>query len=117
MAVQVLANLPWKEILKVLPALVNAATNLWDKTKSQPKAAPINPTDEPQKQLKAIIERLQYLEESEAAQANLIKQLLEQLQGVSAGLTEISKRSNMSLYLGFGAFAVSIIALVIVVLR
>lgn len=117
MAVQALANLPWKEILKVLPALVTAATKLWDKTTSQPKSVPINPNDDPQKQLAAIIARLQYLEESESAQANLIKQLLEQLQGISAGLTEISKRSNISLFLGIGAFSVSVIALVMVVLR
>ena len=112
-----LANLPWKDILKLLPALVTAATKLWDRVTSQPKSAPINPNDDPQKQLSAIIERLQYLEESEAAQANLTKQLLEQLQGVSAGLTEISRRNNISLFLGIVAFAVSIVALVMVVLR
>jgi hypothetical protein len=117
MAAQVLASLPWKDILKVLPALVTAATKLWDRTSSQPKSAPINPNDDPQKQLTAIIERLQYLEDSEAAQANLIKQLLEQLQGVSVGLSEISRRSNISLFLGIGAFSVSIVALVIVILR
>lgn len=115
MAAQALANLPWKEILKVLPALVTAATKLWDRTTSQPKSVPINPNDEPKKQLTAIIERLQNLEESEAAQANLIKQLLEQLQGVSAGLTEISKRSNISFFLGIGALAISVIALVLAV--
>ncbi len=117
MAVQAIANLPWKEIIKVLPALIAAAKLLWDKTTSQPKSAPINPTDDPQKKLAAIIERLQFLEESEASQANLVKQLLEQLQGISEGLTEISKRSNISLFLAIGAFAVSIVTVVMVVLR
>lgn len=117
MPVQAVTNLPWKDILKVLPAILTTATKVWDKLSSKPKPAVVDPNDDPKKQIATISERLQLLEDSGVVQADLIKQTLEQLQSVSVGLSETSKRSNVALWLGTSALIVSLVALVVVVFR
>jgi hypothetical protein len=113
MAVHV-AALPWKEIIKVLPSLVTTATKLWEQMKSQPRAAQVDPNDDPRKQIAALLQRIEALENAEVAQANLVRQMIEQLQGISAGLAETSRRHTLSLVIAVAALVLSVSALGIV---
>jgi hypothetical protein len=38
------AAIPWKEILKALPAVASAAEKVWKQIAAKPKEAPIDPT-------------------------------------------------------------------------
>lgn len=111
------AQISWQVVLKYLPVVADGARILWDKWNSKSKTPFVDTKAEPKTQIATIVERLEALEASEVDQANLFKQIAEQLQGMSAGLNEVSHRSSIGLWLGIGALAMSIIALVLVALR
>lgn len=111
------AALPWKEIIKVLPALVGTATRLWEQTRAQPHAAPVDPQGDPRKQLAAMLQRLEAMEAAELAQADLVRQLTEQLQGVSTGLAELARRNTWLTIATTAALVLSATALGLVLLQ
>jgi hypothetical protein len=117
MGIGIAASLPWKDIIVALPGVAQTATDMWKKWKSNPEAPPVDQQDTPEQQLAVVIERLQALENSEAAQAKLVKEMADQLQAISAGLTEVSKRSNIALWAALAALAMSTAALVVLVVR
>jgi hypothetical protein len=117
MGLGIAANLPWKDIVLALPGVAQTATELWKKWKSKPDAPPLDRQESPEQQIAAIVERLQALEKSEVAQAGVVKEITEQLQAISTGLSEVSKRSNAALWVGAGAFIMSAATLVFVIVR
>ena len=117
MAAQVATQIPWKELIKIIPTVVVAAKELWNKWSSKTQPPLVDPQSEMKIQIATIVGRLQALESSEVDQANLMKQITEQLQGISTGLTEVSDRSSIGVWLGASALVVSCITLLLVVLR
>lgn len=117
MGIGIPTNLPWKEIVLALPGVAQTATDLWKKWKSQPDTPPLDQQDSPEQQIAAIVERLQALENSEVAQASIVKDITEQLQAISTGLNEVSKRSNAALLVAVAASLISATALVVLLLR
>lgn len=120
MLMQAVPKLPknaWKEIIAIVPAVVAGAKEVYDKWSSRSKPVPVDPQSEIKSQIAAIVERLQVLEASGVDQANLAQQIAEQLQGLSAGLTEVSGRSSMGMWFGIGSLTVSIVALLVFIIR
>lgn len=117
MGIGVAANLPWKEIILALPGVAQTATDLWKKWKSKPETTPLDQGDGPERQIAAMVERLQALENSEVEQAKVVKEMAEQLQAISAGLTEVSRRNNIALLLAAAAAIASVAALTLLLLR
>jgi hypothetical protein len=111
------AALPWKEIIKVIPTLVGTATRLWEQTRSQAHAAPVDPQDDPRRQLAAMLQRLEAMESAEIAQADLVRQLTEQLQGVSTGFAMLARRTTLLTIAATAALVLSIAALGMVLLH
>lgn len=110
-------KIPWEELVKLIPALVVSAKELWNKWGSNQKQPPVDTEAEIKTQIAAIIERLEVLETSKVDQANLMKQIAEQLQGISTGLAEVSRRSSIALLAGICSIVISLTALVTVILR
>ena len=116
MPAQVAAQLAWKEILKHLPAVIETAREIWERWNSR-RRSPVDQDAEPIVQIKSILERIDYLEDAEVKQAYLIRQISEQLQGISDGLEEVSRRIIIAHWLATAASCVSCAALLLFLLR
>ena len=106
----VAAAIPWKVILKALPMVVVTAKELWNYWSSRPKTAPVDPHADVTTQLASVGERLAALESAEAAQAKLVSQMAEQLQG-------IARRAAIAYWLGLSGLLLSCVALLLAVFR
>lgn len=110
-------HIPWDQVILHGPKVLDAATLLWDKLNSRPRPQAIDPDAEIKTQLAGIVQRLQALEDAQAASVELDKAMAEQLQGLSAGLSELSRKTAIALWTACGAMLVSVIVLAVVVLR
>jgi len=106
----VAAAIPWKVILKALPVVVVTAKELWNYWSSRPRTAPVDPNADVTTQLVSVGERLEALESAEAAQAKLVSQMAEQLQG-------IARRAAIGYWLGLSGLLLSCVALLLAVSR
>lgn len=111
--------IPWNKILEIITSdvVINGAKDLWERWDSKTNPPPVDPQSEIKTQIEVIVKRLEALEASEPDQAKLMKEIAEQLQGVSTGLIEVSRRSSTGLWIGIGAFAISCVTLLIVLLK
>ena len=106
----VAAAISWKAILKALPMVVVTAKELWNYWSSRPRTAPVDPNADMTTQLVSVGERLAALESAEAAQAKLVSQMAEQLQG-------IARRASAAYWLGLSGLLLACLALLLAVLR
>ena len=106
----VAAAIPWKVILKALPVVVVTAKELWNYWSSRPRTAPVDPNGDVATQLVSVGERLAALESAEAAQAKLVSQMAEQLQG-------IARRAAIGYWLGLSSLLLSCGALLLAAFR
>ena len=109
--------IPWSQVILHGPKVLDAATTLWGKWNSRPRPQPIDPDSEPRLQAAELAQRLQMLEEAQAANAELVKNMAEQIQGISAGLSEVSRKTIIALWLAGGALLAAVTALILVVMR
>jgi hypothetical protein len=109
--------IPWAQVMLHGPKVLDAATAMFDKWQSRPRPEAVDPNAEVRTQISSIVKRLQVLEEAEAAQAEVTKNMAEQVQGLSAGLTELSRKAALAAWLAGGALAVSVVALVVAIVR
>jgi hypothetical protein len=93
-AVSVASSLPWKQIIKHLPEVVEAARELMKRWRSKPQTAPIDPSVALDAQVKSLTQRVASFEDNERAQSEVVSQLAEQLQAVVAGLKETTARQT-----------------------
>jgi len=105
----VVAAVPWKEILRTLPVILDGANRLW-KYWSAKKGQALDPKADFKTQLLELGERLSALESAEAEQAKLVAEVAEQLQAVA-------RRASMTYWLALGALVVSCATLLIAALR
>ena len=109
--------IPWSQVILHGPKVLDAATTLWDKWNSRPRPQPISPDSEPALQAAELVQRLQMLEEAQAANAELVKSMAEQIQSLSAGLSETSRKTTITLWLAGTALVASLAALILVLVR
>ena len=100
------AAIPWREILKAIPFVVDSAQRLWQHWSEKPKARPIDPDADLKTQLVAAGERLSALEAAEMEQAKLVAQMAEQLEAVA-------RKAKTGYWLSVSGFALSCVALVL----
>jgi hypothetical protein len=85
--IRVLAKIPWKEIIKYGPVIVNTATNLLSRNKS----ARINPAD-------TIEIRIARLEQNEKDQAELIKNMAERQEILVQSIQVLNARLKIAFF-------------------
>jgi DNA-directed RNA polymerase specialized sigma24 family protein len=117
MGLGIAASLPWKDIILALPGVASTANDLLKKWKSKPEQDPLDENESPAQQIAVIAERLQALESAQAAQAALNKELADQLQALSVGLTEVSRRVTMALWIAGVGAGTAAAALIVVLSR
>lgn len=115
MALHAAAFIPWREIIRIAPAVVGAARDLWSQRNAPP--APVDTKAEIRDQVAAIVQRLQALEAAQTQQADLARQIAEQVQGLSVGLQEAARRAVLACWLGGGALGLACAALLVLLLR
>jgi len=84
--IRVLAKIPWKEIIKYGPVIINTASNLLSRNRS----AKIGPAD-------TVEMRIARLEQNEKDQAELIKNMAERQEILVKSIQVVNARSNISL--------------------
>lgn len=103
------AAVPWKEILRAVPYLVDGAKTVL-KLASKPKEPPIDPAADLRTQLGTLAERVQENENAQTEQAKVVALLAEQLQA-------IARRSARGYWLAVTGLGLSIVALAISLIR
>lgn len=104
--------IPWSQVLIHGPKLLEMANSLLDKQRAR-SPRPVDPQAAESTQIETLTHRLRVLEEAEVAQAEVVKGMAEQNQGLANGLSELSRKISMALWLAGGALVVSVIALVV----
>lgn len=109
--------IPWDQVILHGPRVLDAATAIFDKWKTRPKPESIDPDSEVKIQLAAIVRRLQALEEAQTAQAEISKNMAEQIEGMAAGLEQLSRKAALASWAAGGALLLSVIALIAAFIR
>src|SRR3989304_6677322 len=104
---------PWKEIIVVSGKVVIAARDIYNNWKSRPQPSSVNPHAEAKAHIPAILQRLEALEATETDQVRVVKEIAEQLQSLSVGVSRTAHRSTFIMWLAGGAVILSCITLVI----
>jgi hypothetical protein len=110
-------DMGWPAIIPYIPTIVDGAKTLWDKWANRAKSPVVDPQSAINTQIEVIVKRLSDLETSGSEQANLINQIAIQLEGISSGLTEVSRRSSIGLWLGVAATVISFSSLAVILFR
>lgn len=84
----VLAKIPWKEIIKYGPVIIDSASNLLSRNRS----AKIGPAD-------TVEIRIARLEQNEKDQAELIKNMAERQEILVRSIQVLNARLNISLFI------------------
>jgi hypothetical protein len=103
------AAIPWAQILKALPFVVQGAKTVL-KMSSTPKEPGIDPTQNLREQLASLAARVDGVEAAQAEQAKVLAQVAEQLQAIAI-------RAARGYWLAVGALALSALAVGISVFR
>lgn len=101
---------PWRTILKALPAVVGTAEMAWGRLSSKPKEPPVDPHADLRTQVEALTKRVQELEAAEAQQAKLTAELAEQVEA-------IARRAARGAWIAWTGLVVAVAALVIALMR
>lgn len=88
-AASVATKLPWTQIIASLPTVVATAQRLWQGWRAAPEPKPIDPGASLETQILALDERIEALQINEKAQAEVVSQIAEQLQGLATGLVRL----------------------------
>ena len=108
-----MAAVPWGAIIGVLPSLIEASASLFRKAESPKESLPEVPANNPEKQLEAVIARLEYFETLEADQAKVLKQTIEQLQNVTILASGLAKRANVALGVAIVSIVIAVASLIV----
>jgi hypothetical protein len=104
------AAIPWKEILKALPAVASAAEKVWKQIAAKPKEAPIDPTADLRTQISALGARTEEIQSGMTDQARVVAQLAEQLEAVA-------RRAARGYWFAAGALTLSVVSLLLAAFR
>ena len=113
----VVAKIPWKQLIVLIPDVVKAARDIWKRWDSKPKPEPIDPNASITEQISKISSRIQSLENNEASQSKVVSEIADQLQGIAIGLKETAARQTQVIWLSIGASILSICAVIIALVK
>lgn len=103
-------NIPWDQVLRHGPKVLDAATALFEKWQAR-RPEPVNPHAEaPTNPLSVVEQRLQILEEAETAQSALVREMAREMQAMAGELERARKYSRLALGLGAAALALAVLA-------
>lgn len=104
-------NVPWAEIVKRTPEIIAASKNLLKKTRKPDS----NSSEEGDGEIgeEKLRQRVESLEAHDQANARLITQIVEQMQGLTDGLEVLATRNRLLTWLVFGL----VVALLIVIFK
>ena len=101
---------PWRTILKALPAVVGTAEMAWGRLSSKPKEPPVNPAADLHTQIEALAKRVQELEAAEAEQAKVLAELAEQVEA-------IARRAARGAWVAWAGLVIAVAAVVVALVR
>jgi nitrogen-specific signal transduction histidine kinase len=105
----ILAAIPWTEILKYSPIIVETAGKIYDSVRRY-----ISPEEGRGKKavsLGDVARRVRQLEENELAQAELIQNIAKQLNEIALAAKVTANRSWIALFFAVTAFVLSVLAI------
>lgn len=103
-------NIPWDQVLRHGPKVLDAATALFEKWQAR-RPEPVNPhAEEPANPLAVVEQRLQILEEAETAQSALVREMAREMQAMAAELERGRRLARLALALAGAALAVAVVA-------
>lgn len=105
----ILTRVPWKHVIAVLPSIVKTARGLMN---SQQPA-----TGGGRSGSQELVWRVEQLEENERLQADLVKRMAENQQGLAEGLQFMAARINALIWLAAVALILALASLIIVLVR
>ena len=109
-------NISWDQVLRHGPRVLDAATALFDKWQAK-KPEPVDPQAELRQQLATVVQRLQAIEEAQAAQSAVTRELAEQLQAQNAVLARTQDRLKQVLWLAVVSMLLALAAGAMLLLR
>jgi hypothetical protein len=104
-----LRAIPWDILLKKAPAIINTASSLVGKTDT-PRKQSKGPTDEAEPQLSDVKLRLETLEEHDRSNAEVVKQIADQLEIVTKSLEVVSARVQVAILIAGLTFVIGLVA-------
>lgn len=112
-----LAKVPWKDILKYSPIIVETASKIYDTVRDY-----ISPEEAKSRSRKTVslgdlARRVQKLEVNELAQAELVQDIAKQLNDIALASNVTDNRSRITLASALTAFVFSILSLVLVLTK
>jgi hypothetical protein len=108
----VLTRVPWKQVITMLPSIVQTARGLLSASNRQP-AIPVALADTPQ----GLALRVEQLEENERIQADLVKRMAEQQQGLAEGLQFLASRITALIWIAAIAFILALASFIIALVK
>ena len=93
--------IPWDKIVKMAPAIITAATTIWEKVS---RTIGLNKRAKEVPSLENLNKRIEQLEANEIQQAELVKNMAGQVGELSTALRVISKRLFLATILAAAAF-------------
>jgi hypothetical protein len=105
-----LIRVPWKQVITMLPSIVKTARSLM--VRNQPAVSgTIHDSHQD------LVMRVEQLEENERMQADLVKRMAENQQGLAEGLQFMAARINALIWLAAIALILALAAFIIVLVR
>ena len=113
MAVWTITNIPWKEIIKAVPVLVESARKFHSSRLQRSDTRKDKDTVVEDNQSAVMIDsRLRTLEDDATAQAEIVSRMAEQVEALSIGLQTLSARATMLMWVACGSTAIAVVAIV-----
>src|SRR3569623_3402970 len=109
--------IPWDQVILHGPRVLDAATAIFDKLKTRPRTESIDPDSEVKIQLAAMVQRLQVLEEAQTAQAEIGKNMAEQIEGLTAALEQMSRKATLASWIAGVALLQSVLVSIAAFMR
>jgi len=109
--------IPWDQVILHGPRVLDAATAIFDKLKTRPRTESIDPDSEVKIQLAAMVQRLQVLEEAQTAQAEIGKNMAEQIEGLTAALEQMSRKATLASWIAGVALLLSVLVSIAAFMR
>lgn len=106
----ILTRVPWKHVIAVLPSIVKTARGLMNSQQSAPASGGRSGSQE-------LVWRVEQLEGNERLQADLVKRMAENQQGLAEGLQFVAARINALIWLAAVALIFALTSLILVLLR
>jgi hypothetical protein len=106
-----MSGIPWQLILKQAPSLIDAASRLLSLPRPRPEAVAAA------KDLNALRDQVAVMAKDQQAQADLLKQVADQLNAIASGAQVAAKRAQWALLAGGVGLLIGVVVLGLVLTR